>query len=167
MAVEVNKQFFTRINFWLWVVFLVFSIIAFAPIADWTWSSTANFVIFCGVTGMLLGMIYIAVELLTITPLLGLVQLIIAAVWAIFWLAAGAATADDLNSWVGYNKSDLSVACAFSWLCFLLSLALCGFAFLDMKAGKGISGRGSAPASAPAGTVPAGTVPAGTMEAKV
>ena len=124
---------------------------------------------------MLLGMLYIAVELLTITPLLGLVQLIIAAVWAIFWLAAGAATADDLNSWGGsifwgpggYSESDLSVACAFSWLCFLLSLALCGFAFLDMKAGKGISGRGSAPASAPAGTVPAGTVPAGTMEAKV
>ena len=121
---------------------------------------------------MLLGMLYIAVELLTITPLLGLVQLIIAAVWAIFWLAAGAATADDLNSWGGSifwsgNNSDLSVACAFSWLCFLLSLALCGFAFLDMKAGKGISGRGSAPASAPAGTVPAGTVPAGTMEAKV
>lgn len=113
---------------------------------------------------MLLGMLYIVVELLTITPLLGLVQLIIATVWAIFWLAAGAATADALNSWGGFycnlDGSNMDVACAFSWLCFLLSLALCGFAFLDMKAGKGISGRGSAPASAPAGTVPASTVEA-------
>lgn len=138
---------------------LIFSIITFALVADYTGNSKINFVLFTGITAMLMCLAFLVFYLLGAAdnPTLVLVELVMNAIWWVFWLAAAACLADIINNgWFGYvnDGSKVQASCAFAWLTWVLWTISTGFSI------KELMGRNSARSS---GNVPMGTQPAVAM----
>lgn len=134
----------------------MFSIITFSLVANYTFSSRINFVLFTGITTMLLCGAFIACDLLGAqdNPTLALAELVVNGLWWLFWIASAASLADIVShingaGWVSTDASKIQASCAFAWLTWALwSLSTA----LSVKAL--ISRRSSTPAAA---NMPTGT----------
>lgn len=103
-----------------------FSIITFALVAEYGAYSKIGFVIFTGVTTMLICMAFIALYLLDqhSNPTVALVELAVNVVWWIFWLAAAACLADVVANLDGVygiyggfpSFDEVRASCAFAWI---------------------------------------------------
>lgn len=159
-------------GFWLRVVQLVFGIIAFAVVAEYSGWSRVDFAIFCGVVTMLASLALMACLLLGISAVRGLPSLVYDGLFWIFWLACAAALSDSLSAmdgwgWYGFgsSKSRLQASVAFSWLTWFSFIGSIFFDVMDLRrgAGTGLS-RSAAPDAMDANTAK-GAPPAGAAVA--
>ncbi|KAL4418644.1 hypothetical protein ABPG77_005381 [Micractinium sp. CCAP 211/92] len=162
-------------GFWLRLVQLVFGIIAFAVIAEYSGWSRADFAIFCGVVTMLASLVLMACLILGISAVRGLPSLVYDGLFWIFWLACAAALSDSLASmdgwgWYGFgsSKSRLQASVAFSWLTWFSFIASIFFDVQDLRSGAGTGvSRGAAPDAAFDGAAAKGAAPAGAATVAV
>lgn len=160
-------------GFWLRVVQLVFGIIAFAPVAEWSGWSRVDFAIFCGVVTMLASLALIACLILGVSAVRGLPSLVYDGLFWIFWLACAAALSDSLSSlsslgWYGESKSRLQASVAFSWLTWFSFIGSLFFDVMDLRrgAGTGVNAR-AGPDAALDGADNKGAAPAGAATVAV
>ncbi|KAL4428282.1 hypothetical protein ABPG75_002371 [Micractinium tetrahymenae] len=157
-------------GFWLRVVqaSLVFGIIAFAPVAEYSGWSRADFAIFCGAVTMLASLALIACLILGISAVRGLPSLIYDGLFWIFWLACAAALSDSLSSMNGWGcKSRLQASVAFSWLTWFAFIASIFFDVQDLRRGAGTGLGAPAAPAAPDALDNKDATPAGTTAVAV
>lgn len=130
---------------------VAFAASAYLQTQGYKWPNI-NFMVFTGVTGWLIAMLYTAVTCVEALQkvLMGIVEVVITAVWCIFWMAAAASFAayapcksptqlDTENPFSGCNAFLASQA--FAWMSLLLWIASLAIAVVDTRRGEGITGR--------------------------
>eukprot|EP00887_Chlorella_sp_A99_P000873 scaffold5.g873.t1 len=146
---------------------MIFAIVAFATVADYTGLSYINFMIFTGVTAMVICLFYMAIYFTGVTAVRGGVEFIIDVIWSIFWLSAAAALAAKINSYSGTYfaadgnqyalsvPSDWKASDAFAWMSWILWMVSAVLSFRDMR-NMGtvvVTGPPATGSSAPTGSV--------------
>lgn len=129
------------------LVELVFSIITFAVIAEWSgWDSKVNFTLFTGITTMIFCLAFSVLYIVGIgdSPAIALIELIFNVVWWIFWIATAACLSDivsSLNSYgVGGDADRFRASCAFAWLTFFLWTLSTALSIMTLLKGRRSAG---------------------------
>ncbi|KAG7672081.1 hypothetical protein Ndes2526B_g06953 [Nannochloris sp. 'desiccata'] len=137
------------------IVELIFSIITFALVAEYSGYSKVDFTLFTGITTMILCLVFLGLYVARMddSPTVSLFELIINVLFWVFWLSTAAAVSSivsDINgaSFFGNWKGDADkfrASCAFAWLTFFLWTASTALSVMDTL--KGRRGGGAAPAA--------------------
>ncbi|GBF94140.1 hypothetical protein Rsub_07127 [Raphidocelis subcapitata] len=139
------------------VVQAVLALVAFAGAA---WLQTKgfreppiNFMVFVGVTGWLISMLYAVVSCVEGLQrvLWGIVEAGLNALWVLFWMAGGAAFAADgrckpsqLSLDTPFTECNAFLASeAFAWMSFLLWVPSLALAVVDWRRGEGLGQSGN------------------------
>lgn len=132
----------------------LFALVAFASAAYLQTkgfrSPLVNFVVFTGVVGWLLAMLYAVVSCVEglQRTFWGIVEVATSALWVVFWLAAAAAlTADrrckpsQLSTATPFTECNAWLAAtAFAWMSLLLWIPSLGMAVVEWRRGEGLGG---------------------------
>ncbi|KAI8107757.1 hypothetical protein M9435_002785 [Picochlorum sp. BPE23] len=132
------------INIILRAIELLFSIIAFAVVAEYDGTSKINYMIFTGVTSMVICLVFLVLYFANLgdSPTIVLIELVINVIWWVFWLAAAAVMSSLVNE--SWSNSRIEASCAFSWLTWFAWTVSTVMSFLATKNRSGPSG-GSTP----------------------
>ncbi|KAI9102049.1 membrane-associating domain-containing protein [Phlyctochytrium arcticum] len=111
-----------------------FAVIAFSTIAEYPHFDAISFMLFVGVVGWLLTMVFLAVYIFRPIQTQGRVyayaELVITAIWVVFWFAASVAVAALGCPACGNLKASV----AFGFFSFGAWIASTWFAFMDLRA---------------------------------
>jgi hypothetical protein len=139
---------------------ILFALIAFAASAwllnnldystgNWPPVASLRFMVFTGVTAFLISIFYLVVSCVEglQRTFWGLVEVVINALWALFWMAAAAAFASYWSCKPGnvdfsaFTQCDQFLASqAFAWLSWFMWLGSLVVSIIDMRRGEGITG---------------------------
>ncbi|KAL4418641.1 hypothetical protein ABPG77_005378 [Micractinium sp. CCAP 211/92] len=103
---------------------MIGSIIAFSVIVEYRGSSEYNYIMFAGISGLVLSFLFMVLYMTGGKAARGKVAAIIDGLWFIFWLAAAGVSTHLLTNEVT-NNGRTRASCAFCWITwFLWTLSL-------------------------------------------
>ncbi|KAL4428285.1 hypothetical protein ABPG75_002374 [Micractinium tetrahymenae] len=130
---------------------MVFAIVAFTTVLDYDASSRIKFLMFTGISGFIIALIFTIAYAAGVGAARGIVAMVLDLIWAIFWVVAASCATSVLKDYSDVADSKLKAGVAFSWLAWVLWYISFNLSLRDWRACK--------PCPAATGTGPPGSAP--------